>query len=101
MIDAARAGAMKRGVPSTKMNPRASAPASADSIASSMDVMPQIFTLTTEAELLHLRRHVGRPHQAFAHENRARARRHHRAHLLGRLEPALAHDDGTGRHAGQ
>src|SRR6266498_4179875 len=66
MIRAAASGVTKRGVPSTKMKPRASAPASTLSRASSMLVMPQIFTLTIsgpalpEQKLPHLGVDVGR-----------------------------------------
>ena len=78
MIAAAAAGSMKRGVPSTKMKPSASAPASTASRASATLVIPQTFTLITstvlERQLPHLGRHVGGPHETFADEDGVRAR---------------------------
>src|SRR2546426_2709375 len=52
-IGATCSGVTKRGVFSTKMNPRASAPASTAVNASSRLVMPQILTLVISTSLVH------------------------------------------------
>src|SRR6266511_1115195 len=113
MIRAAASGVTKRGVPSTKMKPRASAPASTLSRASSMLVMPQIFTLTIsgpvlrEQKLPHLGAYVGRDDALNIRAGRdpALADRHWagrderqqtergRENRLERLEIAVVHSD--------
>src|ERR1700693_4945830 len=91
MIAAAAAGSMKRGVPSTKMKPSASAPASTATRASATLVIPQTFTLVNSAlpswlrpsartatprsqerQLAHLGLHVGGAHEPFADEDGVR-----------------------------
>src|SRR2546425_12134166 len=97
MIGAACSGVTKRGVPSTKMKPSASAPASTASRASSGLVIPQILTLVTERQLPDLGGHVAGPHESLADEDGVRARRHYGAHLRGGEKAALAHHDWPGR----
>ena len=84
MIGATCSGVTKRGVFSTKMKPRASAPASTATFASSGLVMPQILILTTQPQLPNFRPHVRRPHQPLAHQHRVGAGRHHAPHVRRR-----------------
>src|SRR3972149_6666946 len=102
MIAAAWAGVTWRGVPSTKMNPRASAPASQQSRASSALVIPQILIRiisgVPQRELADLGGTGPRSHEPLAHQDRVRARRHDPLDILAREDAALAHGDMTGRH---
>src|SRR6267378_3348939 len=93
MIGAACSGVTNRGVPSTKMKPRASAPASTATLASSRFVIPQTLTLTIERELPELRPDVDGADEPLADEHGVGARVDHAPDLVAGEEPALAHDD--------
>src|SRR5262245_39391754 len=105
MIAAATSGATYRGVPSTKMKPRASAPAATLARASSALVIPQIFTLTTpsplEQELAHLGPDIGGPHEPLADQYGMSAGRDDALDVVARGDPALADGHRAGRHARQ
>src|SRR3990167_6352457 len=100
MMGAACSGVTKRGVPSTKMKPSASAPAWTAVSASSRRVIPQTLTLTTR-ELVNLGRDVAGSDEALAPEHGGGGGRRDPADLGAGEEPALAHDDGPRRNQRQ
>src|SRR5204863_77375 len=102
MIGAACSGVTNRGVPSTKMKPRASAPASTATLASSRFVIPQTLTLTIERALAELRAGAGRARlpelvlvegEVLAEEGQRHGRADRREEVEAPLEVLLVGED--------